>query len=204
MNRNYLQLIVLAFIFCQLTNPQRGNAQKPSTKVDAYNYSIQKRAIGNHGAVSSAHPLASSVGLSILKNGGNAFDAAIATQLALAVVYPVAGNLGGGGFLVGYTDKKKAITIDYREKAPSAATKNMYLDSSGNPLLNLSQNGHLASGVPGSVAGFFAAHQYGKLSFREIIQPAIDLAENGFAITASQAESFNENGKDFIKYSKHH
>jgi gamma-glutamyltranspeptidase/glutathione hydrolase len=139
-------------------------------------------------------------GLEILKKGGNAFDAAIATQLALAVVYPNAGNLGGGGFLVGFTKDKKSIAIDYREKAPSAATKDMYLDSLGNPMLDKSQNGHLASGVPGSVAGFFASHKYGKLDFKEIIQPAIALAENGFVITKAEAQSFNSARSSFIKY----
>jgi gamma-glutamyltranspeptidase/glutathione hydrolase len=140
------------------------------------------------------------VGLEILKKGGNAFDAAIATQLALAVVYPNAGNIGGGGFLVGYTKDKKSIAIDYREKAPGAASRNMYLDSLGNPLLNLSQNGHLASGVPGSVAGFFASHKYGKLDFSTIIQPAIELAEKGFVLTKGEARSFNNERAAFIKY----
>ena len=200
MKRIPFQFTFFVCVVCQLFIPYLGSAQEKTNSIDAFHYTFQKKAIGSQGAVSSAHPLASIVGLSILKKGGNAFDAAIATQLALAVVYPVAGNIGGGGFLVGYTDKKKAITIDYREKAPSAASKNMYLDSLGNPLLNLSQNGHLASGVPGSVAGFFATHKYGKLSFKEIIQPAIDLAANGFAITASQAESFNEDRKEFLQY----
>jgi gamma-glutamyltranspeptidase/glutathione hydrolase len=200
MKRIPFQFTFFACLVYQLFNPLLSSAQKTTNSIDPFHYTIQKRAIGAQGAVSSAHPLASLVGVSILKKGGNAFDAAIATQLALAVVYPVAGNIGGGGFLVGYTNKKKAITIDYREKAPKAASKNMYLDSLGNPLLNLSQNGHLASGVPGSVAGFFATHKYGKLSFKEIIQPAIDLATNGFSITASQAESFNEDRKTFIQY----
>ena len=154
-----------------------------SAQVNPYQYTINKMANGSKGAVSSAHPLASQVGLEILKKGGNAFDAAIATQLALAVVYPGAGNIGGGGFLVAYTNKGKAISIDYREKAPGSATRDMYLDKDGNPLLNLSQNGHLASGVPGTVAGLFASHKYGKLGFVALIQPAIELAEKGFVIT---------------------
>lgn len=165
-----------------------------------YQYSINKVANGTKGAVSSAHPLASEVGLSILKKGGNAFDASIATQLALAVVYPGAGNIGGGGFLVAYTNKGKAISIDYREKAPAAASRDMYLDKEGNPLLNLSQNGHLASGVPGSVAGLFASHQYGKMRFAELIQPAIALADKGFVITAAEARSLNGSRAAFVKY----
>jgi gamma-glutamyltranspeptidase/glutathione hydrolase len=125
-------------------------------QINPYQYSIEKRAVGKLGAVSSAHPLASAVGIEILKKGGNAFDASIATQLALAVVYPGAGNLGGGGFLVAHTEKGKSITIDYREMAPGNASRNMYLDKDGNPQMNLSQHGHLASGVPGTVAGLFA------------------------------------------------
>lgn len=175
-------------------------AQKKENGIDPFKYTIVKRALGSQGAVSSAHPLASMVGLEILKKGGNAFDAAIATQLALAVVYPNAGNIGGGGFLVGFTKDNKAIAIDYREKAPEAASRNMYLDSEGNPLLNQSQNGHLASGVPGSVAGFFASHKYGKLDFRTLIEPAIELAEKGFILTNAEAKSFNNERVAFLKY----
>ena len=171
-----------------------------SAQVNPYQYTINKMANGSKGAVSSAHPLASQVGLEILKKGGNAFDAAIATQLALAVVYPGAGNIGGGGFLVAYTNKGKAISIDYREKAPGSATRDMYLDKDGNPLLNLSQNGHLASGVPGTVAGLFASHKYGKLGFAALIQPAIELAEKGFVITAAEARSLNGSKSAFEKY----
>jgi gamma-glutamyltranspeptidase / glutathione hydrolase len=171
-----------------------------SAQINPYQYTINKMANGSKGAVSSAHPLASQVGLEILKNGGNAFDAAIATQLALAVVYPGAGNIGGGGFLVAYTNKGKAISIDYREKAPGSASRDMYLDKDGNPLLNLSQNGHLASGVPGTVAGLFASHKYGKLGFAALIQPAIELAEKGFVITAAEARSLNGSKSAFVKY----
>ncbi len=171
-----------------------------SAQINPYQYTINKVANGSKGAVSSAHPLASQVGLEILKKGGNAFDAAIATQLALAVVYPGAGNIGGGGFLVAYSNKGKAISIDYREKAPGSASRDMYLDKDGNPLLNLSQNGHLASGVPGTVAGLFASHQYGKLGFAALIQPAIELAEKGFVITAAEARSLNGSKSAFEKY----
>jgi len=169
-------------------------------QINPYQYSISKTAKGSNGAVSSAHPIASMVGLEILKKGGNAFDAAIATQLALAVVYPGAGNIGGGGFLVAYTEKKKSISIDYREKAPAASDRNMYLDKNGNPLMELSQNGHLASGVPGTIAGLFSSHQYAKLPFTTLIQPAIDLADKGFVITAGEARSLNGTKSAFIKY----
>ena len=160
-------------------------------QINPYQYTIEKRAVGKQGAVSSAHPIASAVGIEILKKGGNAFDASIATQLALAVVYPGAGNLGGGGFLVAHTEKGKSIAIDYREKAPGKASRNMYLDKDGNPQMNLSQHGHLASGVPGTIAGLFASLPYAKLSYQELIQPAIDLAAKGFVITASEASSLN-------------
>ena len=104
--------------------------------------------------------------------GGNAIDGAITTQLALAVVYPAAGNIGGGGFLVGWLKGGKKIAIDFREKAPGKAFREMYLDSNGNALMNLSQEGHLASGVPGTIAGIFAALKYAKLPFAKLIQPA--------------------------------
>ncbi|MFN5376822.1 MAG: gamma-glutamyltransferase [Chitinophagaceae bacterium] len=169
-------------------------------QVNPYQYSIEKRAVGKQGAVSSAHPIASAVGIEILKKGGNAFDASIATQLALAVVYPGAGNLGGGGFLVAHTEKGKSIAIDYREKAPGKASRNMYLDKDGNPQMNLSQFGHLASGVPGTIAGLFASLPYAKLPFKELIQPAIDLAAKGFSITAAEASSLNGNKAAFEKY----
>ncbi len=168
-------------------------------KAVGLSYSSQKKVNGRKGAVVSAHPLASMVGLSILKKGGNAIDAAIATQLALAVVYPGAGNIGGGGFMVAHLKNGENISLDYREKAPSKASRDMYLDTSGNPQLNLSQDGHLAAGVPGTVAGLFASMKYAKLPFFTLIQPAIDLAEKGFAITASQASSFNSTKKEFLE-----
>jgi gamma-glutamyltranspeptidase/glutathione hydrolase len=169
-------------------------------QINPYQYSIEKRAVGGKGAVASAHPLASAVGIEILKKGGNAFDASIATQLALAVVYPGAGNIGGGGFLVAQTEKGKSIAIDYREKAPGKASRNMYLDKDGNPQMNLSQHGHLASGVPGTVAGLFASHPYAKLPFSDLIQPAIELAEKGFVITAAEASSLNGTKSGFEQY----
>ncbi|HMU10502.1 MAG TPA: gamma-glutamyltransferase [Ferruginibacter sp.] len=167
-------------------------------KINGRNYSIQKKITCRKGAVVSAHPLASMVGLDILKQGGNAFDAAIATQLALAVVYPAAGNIGGGGFMVAHLKNGRNICVDYREKAPANASRDMYLDKDGNAQMNLSQYGHLASGVPGTVAGLFTSMKYAKLPFSKLVQPAIDLAENGFAITASQASSFNYNRKEFL------
>lgn len=143
------------------------------------------------GLVVSAHPLASETGAKILRMGGNAYDAVIATQLALAVVYPQAGNIGGGGFLVGVKNDGEKFTLDYRETAPEKASKNMYLDKKGNANTDLSQNGRLSTGVPGSVAGFFATLKYAKLPMEKLIQPAIDYAEQGFAITEKEANLLN-------------
>lgn len=168
--------------------------------VSPFKYLAQKKINCSKGAVVSANALASNAGVSVLKLGGNAIDAAIATQLALAVVYPGAGNIGGGGFMVAHLTNGRNVTIDYRETAPSKAGRDMYLDAGGNPLMNLSQDGHLASGVPGTVAGLFAAMKYAKLPFKKLIQPAIDLAENGFAITAGEAYSFNDLRKEFIEF----
>jgi gamma-glutamyltranspeptidase/glutathione hydrolase len=168
--------------------------------INSYQYTFQKKIISDNGAVVSAHPLASKVGLEIMKRGGNAVDAAIATQFALAVVYPGAGNIGGGGFMVARLNNGKLISIDYREKAPGNAHKDMYLDTAGNPKFELSQSGHLASGVPGTVAGIFESLQYAELSIEKLIQPAIDLAEKGFVITESEARSLNGLKASFEKH----
>lgn len=160
-------------------------------EVNPYQYTVQKRGEFKQAAVSSAHPLASMVGAVVMKKGGNAFDAAIATQLVLAVVFPNAGNLGGGGFLLARKTNGELIGIDYRESAPEKASRDMYLDKNGNAQLNLSQNGHLASGIPGTVAGLFATHSYAKLPFAELIQPAIDIAAKGFVLTEKEAASIS-------------
>jgi gamma-glutamyltranspeptidase/glutathione hydrolase len=166
-------------------------AQKNSVPINPYAYAIQKKSIASNGAVASAHPLASQVGVEMMKQGGNAVDAAIATQLALAVVYPQAGNLGGGGFMVARLGNGQEIAIDYREKAPGKASRDMYIDSTGKARTDLSQDGHLASGVPGTIAGLFEAARYGKLPFAKLIQPAIDLAEKGFVIRDREARNLN-------------
>lgn len=166
------------------------------------NYTQQKVIAVKKAAVVSAHPLASTVGLQILKAGGNAVDAAIATQLALAVVYPGAGNIGGGGFMVARLANGKTIALDFRETAPGKAFKDMYLDSTGNALPLLSKDGHLANAVPGTVAGLFASLKYAKLPFNKLIAPAIKLADKGFAITKAEAESLNASKEDFLKYNK--
>lgn len=155
--------------------------------------------MGKKGAVVSAHPLASQAGLLILQKGGNAVDAAIATQLALAVVYPGAGNLGGGGFMIAHLKEGKTVALDYRETAPAKAHRDMYLDGNGNALMAKSQEGHLASGIPGTVAGLFSSHRYGRLPFTTLIEPAIELAEKGFVITNAEARSLNATRNAFLK-----
>lgn len=154
----------------------------------------------NKGLVVSAHPLASEAGAKMMKMGGNAYDAVIATQLALAVVYPQAGNIGGGGFLVGVKNNGEKFTIDFRETAPEKASKDMYLDKKGNANTDLSQNGRLAVGIPGSVAGYFATLKYAKLPMEKLIQPAIDLAEQGFSITEREANLLNNQMQFFDQH----
>lgn len=155
-----------------------------------------------NGVVVSAHPEASQVGVSILKKGGNAVDAAIAVELALAVVYPNAGNIGGGGFMVYRSADGKTDALDYREKAPAQARENMYWAGDGSAITELSMKGGLASGVPGTVAGMAKAHEkYGSLPWRDLVQPAVDLAEKGFRITERQASEFTKYHEVFVKYS---
>ncbi|GAB0157817.1 gamma-glutamyltransferase [Chryseobacterium sp. Alg-005] len=161
---------------------------------------VKEVKVKNKGVVVSAHPLASEAGAKILKTGGNAYDAVVATQYALAVVYPQAGNIGGGGFLVGVKNTGEKFTIDYRETAPGKASRDMYLDKKGKANTDWSQNGRLAVGVPGSVAGFFATLKYCRLPMEKLIQPAIDLAEKGFAITEQEAGLLNAHQEIFQKH----
>jgi gamma-glutamyltranspeptidase/glutathione hydrolase len=142
--------------------------------------------------VVSAHPIASEVGIDIINKGGNAADAAIAVQMALAVVYPSAGNIGGGGFLVYRNSQGFSTTLDFREKAPLSASPNMYLDENKNVIENKSLVGHSSAGVPGTVDGMVNLHEkYGSLPWEVLIQPAIDLATNGFALTKKEAYNIN-------------
>ena len=187
--------MLLFFTLCLSVQAQVFNGTNQPFK-----YTVTKKMVTDKGAVVSAHPLASEAGLLILKKGGNAIDAAIATQLALAVVYPNAGNIGGGGFMVAQLASGERVSLDYREMAPSLAHRDMYIDSNGVASTEKSQNGHLASGVPGTVAGLFASHGYAKLPFAKLIEPAIELAEKGFVITESEARSLNYLQNDLKKY----
>ncbi len=156
--------------------------------------------ISSNGMVVSAHPLASQVGVEILKKGGNAFDAAVAVQFALAVVYPSAGNVGGGGFMVSRKADGSIYVLDFREKAPKKAQHNMYLDASGNPIKMLSRENCLAVGVPGSVDGMASIHEkFGTLDFSQLVQPAIDLAKNGIPLTRNEVKKLNRYRQDFIR-----
>ncbi len=161
-----------------------------------------KHLIADTAMVVSANPLASKVGIQILKQGGNAVDAMVATNFALAVVYPRAGNLGGGGFMIIRTPKGAATALDYREMAPAKADKDLYLDKDGNVIEGLSRNGGLAVGVPGTVAGLYAAWQkYGQLkSWQKLLAPAIKLAQTGFAISETEAHRLNKYKNDFLKW----
>lgn len=159
--------------------------------------------ITDRAMVVSAREEASAIGVAILKKGGNAFDAMIATDLALAVAYPVAGNIGGGGFTVYRKYDGEIGSFDYREKAPMAATRNMYLDETGEVVPGKSTLGALAIGVPGTIAGLFKIHEeHGALPFKELIQPAIDLAKKGVVVTKKQAESINGYRKFFEQANK--
>lgn len=150
--------------------------------------------------VVSARVEASKIGSDILKKGGNAYDAMVATQLALAVVYPVAGNIGGGGFMVYRANDGKTGALDFREKAPLTASRDMYLDKEGNVIPGKSSFGVHSVGVPGSIAGIFEVYnKFGSLPFKELIQPSIDMARNGFKITKKQASAFNGTRKRFEK-----
>jgi gamma-glutamyltranspeptidase/glutathione hydrolase len=158
-----------------------------------------RNIVADSGMVVSAHPESSRIGVAILKKGGNAVDAAVATEFALAVCYPEAGNIGGGGFMLVRESDGSTDLVDYREKAPLQASRDMYLDSSGSVVEGLSTETHLASGVPGTVEGLYNIHsKYGILTFKEVIQPAVDLARNGFPVTQGQAADLNSNRENFI------
>ena len=159
--------------------------------------------IVDNAMVVSAREEASTIGTDILKKGGNAFDAMAATQLALAVAYPYAGNIGGGGFMVYRKANGEIGGLDYREKAPLTATKNMYLDEAGNVIDGKSTLGAMAVGVPGSVAGVFAVHEkLGSLPFKDIIQPVIDLANRGVVVTKKQEDRIKKYQPLFRKANK--
>lgn len=160
----------------------------------------QKGLIAQKAMVVSARAEASAIGADIMKQGGNAFDAMVATQLALAVAYPYAGNISGGGFMVYRMHDGKTGTLDFREKAPMAATKNMFLDANGNVIPDASTDTALSVGVPGTVAAIFEVHKkFGSLPLEKLFRPAIDLAEKGVVITENQLKQINDNQQLIVK-----
>ncbi len=157
-----------------------------------------KGVFGDEAMVVSAHFLASEVGRDVLRDGGNAFDAAVAVNFALAVVYQQAGNIGGGGFMVYRLADGEAGALDFREKAPLKAHRDMYLDAQGEVIKGLSLKGHLAVGVPGSVAGMAALHgRFGSLPWDVLVRPSVELAAGGFVLTEKAARMFNRYQEDF-------
>lgn len=185
-SRILILLIGLVFSFSACT-------EEPTSNLE------DQGEIAEKAMVVSAREEASAIGLAIIQQGGNAFDAMMATELALAVTYPFAGNLGGGGFMVYRMADGSVGSIDYREKAPGAASPDMFLDQDGNVIPGLSTQGAMASGVPGTIAGIFEAQaKFGKLNPAEIIQPVIELAKKGFVVTPRQAQRLQGARKVFI------
>ncbi|RPD94482.1 gamma-glutamyltransferase [Aureibaculum marinum] len=181
--RTFLILISISLLTIQC---KKGNPSTLPTKTKK-NYGF----IADSAMVVSAREEASKIGVSIMKQGGNAFDAMVATDLALLVSFPFAGNIGGGGFMVYRLNNGETGCLDYREKAPFAASRDMYLDKDGNIIPNKSTLGAMAVGVPGTVAGLFEAHKkFGTMPIEKLIQPAIDLATNGVVVTKNQARMF--------------
>ena len=168
---------------------------------------LNRSTLYKNGMVSSAHPIASKIGIDILKQGGNAFDAAIAVHFALSVVYPNAGNIGGGGFLVYRLDNGEVGTLDFREKAPEKSYRDMYIDNvDGESIVDdkRSKIGHLASGVPGSVDGMVKIYEkFGTINWDELIDPSIEVARNGFMVTKKQARGLNNVKESLLSANDH-
>ena len=202
MKQKFQVFSLLFLAIFQLSNA--GNAQeffKQHPQINPYQYTVVKEQSFQKAAVTSAHPLASMVGAAMMKDGGNAYDAAIAVQFTLAVVFPSAGNIGGGGFLLSRNKEGVLMGIDFREAGPGKAHRDMYLDEKGNPIEGMSKLGASASGVPGSVAGMFSTLPFAKMTMKQLLQPAYELAAGGFVITESEARSLNAERKNFINYS---
>lgn len=176
MKRFYLLSLVIIAVACQ---PE---------KAERYQGLVRDSAM-----VVCAHPVAAQIGVDILRKGGNAVDAAVAVQLALTIAFPEAGNIGGGGFMILREANGKTAALDFREKAPAGASRDMYLDSAGNVIDKLNTKGALASGIPGSIDGMVEMHsKYGRLPWKDLVQPAIDLALNGIVLTKREAENLND------------
>lgn len=191
MKLSSLALIAFLLFACKEKPKAQPIVEKPKVET-------KQAVVADSAMVVSARAEASKIGTEILKKGGNAFDAMIATEMALAVCYPYAGNLGGGGFMVYRSQYGEIGSLDYREKAPMAATKNMYLDKDGNVIPNKSSVGAMSVGVPGTIAGMFAVHEkFGSLPIEVILKPVIELAKKGYIITEQQAERLQKFTADF-------
>ncbi len=183
---NYFKLLFLAFLVASCQSQEAS----PS----------ESGPLGERAMISTAHPLATKVGIEVLNNGGNAIDAAVAVKFTLAVVFPRAGNIGGGGFALFRMNDSTVGALDFREKAPEMSSRDMFLNKAQEVINELSTVGHKAAGVPGSVDGILKLHDaHGTMSLSELIQPAIDLAHEGFAITQDQADEFNEKKEVFVQ-----
>ncbi len=210
MKQNYISkfsvflLFFVLFFSCKTNQNLDKTELRPSLKsIYSFVQTNEKGIRGENGMVVTAHPLASKIGLEILQQGGNAFDAAIAVKFALAVAYPRAGNIGGGGFAILRLKNGQSNALDFRETAPAQSTSTMYLDKDSIPLSTLSQEGHLSVGVPGSVAGMVELFEkYGSknLSWQELIEPSIKLAQNGILLTENEANKLNDYQEEFRKW----
>jgi gamma-glutamyltranspeptidase/glutathione hydrolase len=170
----------------------------------AAQYEMPKQAFSKKGMVVTAHPVATRVGVEILEKGGNAVDAMVAVHFALAVVYQRAGNIGGGGFMLYRPAKGGVESLDFRETAPAAARKDMFLGENGKAVDSLSRDGHLAVGTPGSVAGMWQAHQkFGRLAWAELVAPAVCIAKEGVVLTNYEARTLNEMRGAFLKVNRY-
>lgn len=186
----------------QKAAPARPSRPTPSAPADQLPPAAAP-VVARHALVVSAHPIASQVGRDIMQQGGNAYDAAVAVQFALAVVHPSAGNIGGGGFIVYRDHTGTAGTLDFRETAPAKASRDMYLDKQGNVVPGLSTVGPLSAGVPGTVAGMVVLHKkLGKLSWASLVAPAVKLARQGVVLTAKEADGLNGHLAEFLDYSQ--
>jgi len=191
--KNYPSLLFI-FLFALVITSCKSGRPETLSKIPQYGLLADK------AIVVSAREEASQIGIEILKKGGNAFDAMIATDMALNLTYPFAGSLGGGGFMVYRKANGEIGSLDYREKAPMAATKKMYQDKNGEPVDSLSRQGGLAVGVPGTIAGMFAVHEkLGSLPLSEILEPVIALAKRGYAVTENQLERYQNYAATFDK-----
>ena len=195
--------LILCALCCFCTVPSEKDSS-PLNNATTSIYTPNKQVMADSAVVVSAHPLASKVGLDILRNGGNAIDAMVAVQFALAVVYPRAGNIGGGGFMIYRDHSGFSTSLDFREKAPTKAFRDMYLDEQGQVIDSLSRFGHVSVGVPGSVDGMWTAHQkFGKPPWKSLVKPARLLAQNGVVLTPNEAASYNQFKSIFNQYNPH-